>query len=32
VATFAPTDADPFPSVIVPENKRPTCPTPFKPQ
>ena len=31
VATFAPRDADPFPPEIVPADKRPTCPTPFKP-
>ena len=32
VATFAPREADPFPVEVVPENKRPTCPIPFKPQ
>ncbi len=31
VATFAPRDADPFPVEVVPENKRPVCPIPFKP-
>ena len=32
VATFAPRDSDPFPVEIVPADKRPVCPTPFRPQ
>ena len=31
VETFAPLDADPFPPSVVPKDKAPSCPTPFKP-